>query len=576
MDLNRGEPNQPAEQEWKLSRPSASRRFHQIGRKPLYDTQFDEVQPFHEPGLAPARLGSSWFHILPDGRRAYQMNFDRVYGFYEGLAAVFTGGISYHILPDGNPAYSHRFAWCGNFQYGLCTVRQFDGRYKHILRDGTNAYTQTYRYAGDFREGATVVLTDDGLHMHINERGVPLNEFKFLDLQPFHKGKAAARDEDGWFHIDRNGKALYENRFLSVEPFYNGMARVELRNGRLGIIDENGRLHSITRESKGPSLGHLSHDMVGYWKTWLLASAMQLGIFQSLPASTQQLSEQLGIDAEKIELVLEALRERDYVSLQKDGTWSALTEGLVDAGTDYSGMNAVINHWSKQMYQIWPVMSESIKTGVPAFILLHGTSFFEWLSARPQELADYQLAMEKYAEQDYQDITETVDFSHHRAIIDAGGGTGSLLRKILSSSPNSAGYLLERKEVTELPLSPAVVSNPYKVVKADIFEKWPVSADAIVMSKVLHDWDDSKATHILRRAKDALEKGGKIYVVEKPLSDHSSAGRLLSLHLFLANGGKERLMREYEKLFHLSGLKLERTHSLKSGFSVMVVAPDGD
>ena len=203
---------------WRLSRPSPSGTCHQIEGKPMYSYRFDEVLSFHEPGLAPVRKGAEWFHILPDGSKAYAMTFERAWGFYEGLASVVSRGNAYHILLDGTPAYENRFSWCGNFQYGLCTVREFNGRYRHILPDGMPAYAETYRYAGDYREGAAVVQTDDGLHMHIDADGKPLNGRKILDLGPFHKGIATARDSSGWFHIDRNGNAVYEDdhRLLQV------------------------------------------------------------------------------------------------------------------------------------------------------------------------------------------------------------------------------------------------------------------------------------------------------------------------------------------------------------------------
>ena len=76
-----------------------------------------------------------------------------------------------------------------------------------------------------------------------------MNGCKFLDLGPFHKGIATARDSSGWFHIDRNGNAVYERRFRAVEPYYNGTARVELFSDALAIIDERGNTQRILREA---------------------------------------------------------------------------------------------------------------------------------------------------------------------------------------------------------------------------------------------------------------------------------------------------------------------------------------
>ncbi len=228
--------------DWRHSRVSDTRKYHEIKAGPMYEKRFDEVQSFHEPGLAPARVGERWFHILPDGSKAYCWEFNKVFGFYEGLATVFQDSDSYHIFIDGKPAYERRFVWCGNFQEGFCAVKQKGGRYRHILSDGRDAYKESYAYVGDFREGAAVVQRNDGLHLHIGRDGEPINGRLFLDLGPFHKGKATARDCKGWFHINREGLAIYEMRFSAIEPYYNGISRVGLSNGSILTIDEQGRV----------------------------------------------------------------------------------------------------------------------------------------------------------------------------------------------------------------------------------------------------------------------------------------------------------------------------------------------
>ena len=76
--------------------------------------------------------------------------------------------------------------------------------------------------------------------MHIDSEGRPLNGKTFRDLGVFHKGFAAAKDEDGWYHIDVRGEAVYEERYQIVEPFYNGFALVTDFNGDKMIINENG------------------------------------------------------------------------------------------------------------------------------------------------------------------------------------------------------------------------------------------------------------------------------------------------------------------------------------------------
>lgn len=99
---------------WQQSRVSKSRTHHVVvdeagNLQPLYDDSFDEVLPFHPPGLAPVRRGNTAWHIGPDGTRAYAQSFSRVFGFYQGRAAVETEGHSHHIVISGEELYPERF-----------------------------------------------------------------------------------------------------------------------------------------------------------------------------------------------------------------------------------------------------------------------------------------------------------------------------------------------------------------------------------------------------------------------------------------------------------------------------------
>ncbi len=226
---------------WKYYTIAPEQTHHPLYGYPAYTTRFKEVLKFHVPGLAPVLTETAAYHIKSDGRAAYKRRFVRTFGFYELRAAAQTHEGWQHILTDGTPLYQEYYAWCGNFQEGYCTVRQFDTTYRHIWLDGTRAYNACYRYAGDFRDGIAVVQREDGLHTHIQGEGQLVHGHWFLNLDVFHKGYARARDEAGWFHIDKVGRPLYHRRFAAIEPFYNGQARVEEHSGALLIIDETAR-----------------------------------------------------------------------------------------------------------------------------------------------------------------------------------------------------------------------------------------------------------------------------------------------------------------------------------------------
>ncbi|VEN74736.1 Methyltransferase (fragment) [Candidatus Desulfarcum epimagneticum] len=268
--------------DWRLARVAPDFSHHQINGRPLYNERFDKVMKFHAPGLAPVlKAGKAW-HIDSTGRAAYPQRRVKTFGFYEGFASVIDKDGAFHIVIDGSPLYSIRYQWTGNFQEGRCAVRTMEGFYHHIDSEGKKIARVLWRYAGDYKDGIAVAQRDDGLSTHLDLHGGILHNRWFMDLDVFHKGYARAKDDSGWFHIDPAGRPVYPDRYAMIEPFYNGQARVETKQGALWIIDENGgKLHAL-RDERDP-FQELSDDLVGFWKTHAVSTAVELGIFEALP-----------------------------------------------------------------------------------------------------------------------------------------------------------------------------------------------------------------------------------------------------------------------------------------------------
>ena len=263
---------------WRDLRVSADATHHTRDGVAAYDARFDAVLKFHAPGLAPVQRGEEAWHIDARGESAYARRFQRTFGFYEDSAAVVSHDGWHHITPTGEDRYASRFAWCGNFQESRCPVRDAEGCYRHIDASGVPIGARRWRYAGDFRDGIAVVQSDDGRSTHVAHDGAFLHDRWYEDLDVFHKGLARARDHRGWTHIDAAGLPVYARRFAMVEPFYNGQARVERFDGALEVIAPDGAPLVELRAPCRDEFAALSADLVGYWRTQTLATAVSLGI----------------------------------------------------------------------------------------------------------------------------------------------------------------------------------------------------------------------------------------------------------------------------------------------------------
>lgn len=540
-------------QEYRIAE-DASHHVHQ-GR-PAYATRFCRVEKFHEPGLAPVLDDSGAFHVTPDGQPFYTSRFVRTFGFYEGRAAVQAEDGWFHVLPDGRPLYAERYAWCGNFQEGRCPVRLPDGHYFHITADGDPAYPEHYRYAGDFKDGYAVVQRKDGKHTHVNADGEPLHSRWFLDLDVFHKRNARARDAEGWHHVDMAGEPLYAARFASVEPFYNGQARVEGFDGSLSVIDEKGLILLQLRPPTQSHFEQLSGDMVGLWRTQTIHAAVKLGVFEALPGTAQEVESRCGLHGRFGARLMRALAELGLAWRDGQGIYYATKRGALLTRDHSLSLADAASHWGVDAYGAWVNLFRSLQTGQAGFEYLRDERFFDYVGNRHSQLLAYHKAMSSYARHDYADLADVLDFTMHAHVLDAGGGTGELAFALLRSSPTLKATVMDMPEVVRISRVPDDLQGRCCFVEGDLFRRWPVSSDAVILARVLHDWPDEDALRILRRARQAMPSGGTLYLVEMVLDESTAAGGLLDLHMMVMTGGAERTERQFSALLAQTGFEM--------------------
>lgn len=226
---------------WQDIQVSADNSFFIYDGKQVFGKKFIEVLKFHSPGLAPVKDESGSYHIDSFGNELYRQRYVRTFGYYFNRAAVVCGDQWFHLTEKGICAYKATYQWVGNYQEGVCPVRDASNEYFHITLNGKEVYSQKFVYAGDYKDGIACVKLSTGFYKHIDAQGNFLNNKEFNDLGIFHKNFATAKDEIGWHHINKQGNPLYKERYSMIEPFYNGFAVVESFDNRKYIIDENGK-----------------------------------------------------------------------------------------------------------------------------------------------------------------------------------------------------------------------------------------------------------------------------------------------------------------------------------------------
>jgi SAM-dependent methyltransferase len=100
---------------------------------------------------------------------------------------------------------------------------------------------------------------------------------------------------------------------------------------------------------------------------------------------------------------------------------------------------------------------------------------------------------------------------------DVGGGNGALLIGILRANTGLRGIVFDLAHVAERAreqLKEAGIVDRCEVVAGSFFDEVPRGADAYLLKHVIHDWDDERATAILKNCRKAIPPAGKVLIVE--------------------------------------------------------------
>ena len=223
----------------------------------------------------------------------------------------------------------------------------------------------------------------------------------------------------------------------------------------------------------------------------------------------------------------------------------------------------------------WGELGHSVRTGQPAFDHVYGMPVFEYFAKTPAAAAVFDEAMTSISTLESKAVVAAYDFSGIGTLVDVAGGHGLLLATILKANRKMRGILFDLSHVTAgagSRFQRAGVADRCRIVSGDFFAAVPGGADACVMKHILHDWDDDRATQILRNCHRALPPGGKVLIVDcvVPAGNGAHFGKLLDLEMMvLTPRGRERTRAEFRDLLKRAGFRLARVVPTETHVSVV-------
>lgn len=298
-----------------------------------------------------------------------------------------------------------------------------------------------------------------------------------------------------------------------------------------------------------PATAALAEMAAGYEITQALYVATKLGIAELLAdgsRSVEELAHASGAHAPSLYRLLRALASLGVFAQEDDGRFR-LTPLAELLRADVPGsMRAVILNLGGFGYRIWGDLLYSVQTGGNAFEHVFGMPSWQYRAQHPEEEALFNAFMAERARQRRTALLAAYDFSDAQLVIDIGGGDGTLLAGILAANPRVRGVLFDQPQVSEAAratLQAAGVAERCAIVGGDFFEAVPSGGEIYVLSVVLHDWPDDRASDILRTCRRAIAPGGRLLIIERVIrpGNQPSAGKFMDLRMMLEHvGGHER------------------------------------
>ena len=323
----------------------------------------------------------------------------------------------------------------------------------------------------------------------------------------------------------------------------------------------------------------------GFVYSQVLWAGVQLNLFGKLrngPLTMAEIATAIGLPMEGTERLVHAASSLDLLEATQDGRWRLTVNGASIAPN--TGLEKLIEH-NQLLYRdlLDPVAllrdPRRSQTAIAAY-------FPYGEAGRPEDVdpvaaARYSDLMASTVPPLAEEVVDAYPVDRHRKLLDVGGGIGVFLTLMGERAPNLELMLFDLPAVAvhaRAHLATNGLANR-AVVHAGNFQTdpLPAGADLITLVRVLLDHGDAVALTVLRRAREALEPGGTLLVVE-PFAGIRGAERVgdayFGLYLFAMGRGRARTIAQHQALLRAAGFSKTRVVPTRYPVHTGIIAAD--
>lgn len=305
-----------------------------------------------------------------------------------------------------------------------------------------------------------------------------------------------------------------------------------------------------------------------YGSELLTAAVSHFGLFEQLsagPLTLAELEQELRLQRRPAIVLLTALRAMQLVDCDAQMKYSLsrlAQEHLVPGGDhfigDYIGLAAEspgVLEMVSRLRSNQPASAKSDDAGA-AFIYREGleSAMEEQTSARR-----LTLALAGRAKNVAPLLAERLNLMDG-VLLDVGGGTGIYSIACLQKAPRLKAIVFDRREVLKVAAEFAEeygVADRLQLIEGDMFADPFPSADTILLSNILHDWDEPECQQLVAKSAASLSRGGRLVIHDVFLNDDLDGPLPIALYsaaLFTLTQGRAYSAQEYRNWIAAAGM----------------------
>ncbi|GAA4898020.1 methyltransferase [Streptomonospora salina] len=311
----------------------------------------------------------------------------------------------------------------------------------------------------------------------------------------------------------------------------------------------------------------------GFWSFKTFAGAIDIGLFNLLGGgrelTMEEVSAELGIADRPADLLLAGCASLGL--LDKSGSRyrnSELSEEFLVEGRPYY-FGGFVRYLDRREYPAWQSIVQTLRTNSPlTWTPGKQESLFD--TEAPETLQLFWDCMYSISTFTARALAAVYDFTRNTRLLDVGGGAGAFPIELCRHFDHLSASVFELSHVCDLArqrITDAKMSDTVDAVVGDFIRdpELPRGYDAVILSMILHDWDENTGRTLLRKCRAALPSGGVVLICELLLNDERTgppAAALMGMNMLVeTEGGKNYSAAEY------------RNWLLEAGFARVEVLP---